>query len=192
MDSDQENEAESDNREYSDDMELPLYGDDNDLESVVHGESDNQSMSNDSELTSLSDIEPNSDNESDRVSLEEANESLEEAETEESKRAIYRVFDWLLGATSELELSRTEKVARMLVDHFIHFKGCDHHTAIMDESGMSMREFIERRDHLLEQMPEWSDPDFAQPDRLSVNARLPGDPKDEVKDEWKKLGGKPL
>jgi hypothetical protein len=86
MDSDQENEDESDNREYSDDMELPLYGDDNDPESVVHGESDNQSMSDDSELTSLSDIEPNSDNESDRVSLEEANDSLEEAETEESKR----------------------------------------------------------------------------------------------------------
>lgn len=91
------------------------------------------------------------------------------------------------------KLSPTEKVARMLVDHFICFKGCkQHHTTVTDDSGMSMQEFIDQRDQLLQQMPGWSDPDFAQSDLLPVNARLPGDPKDEVKDEWDELSGKPL
>lgn len=83
-------------------------------------------------------------------------------------------------------------MAKMLVDHFVHFKGCDHHAPVTDESGISMEGFIRRRKALLQQIPEFADPDFAQPNMLPVNARMSNDPKDEVQDEWKELSGKPL
>lgn len=93
---------------------------------------------------------------------------------------------------ADCEESPTQKVAKMLVDHFVQFKGCEHHAPVTSESGMSLREFVERRNELLQQIPEFGDPDFAQPNMLPVNARLPDDPKEEVEDEWNKLSGKPL
>ena len=54
-----------------------------------------------------------------------------------------------------------------------------------------MREFIHDRQELLETIPQFADPDFAQPERLPVDARLPGDP-DELEEEWKKSSSRPL
>jgi len=54
-----------------------------------------------------------------------------------------------------------------------------------------MQEFIDRRDHLLQEIYEFNDPDFAQPSLLPVNARLRGDSKD-VEDRWEELCRKPL
>src|SRR5579859_765877 len=55
-----------------------------------------------------------------------------------------------------------------------------------------MGDFIDDRRKLLETIPQFVDPDFAQPDRLPVRARLPCDPGHEVEDEWKKLSGNVL
>lgn len=54
-----------------------------------------------------------------------------------------------------------------------------------------MREFIHDRQELLQTIPQFADPDFAQPERLPVDARLPGDP-DELEEEWKKSSSRPL
>jgi len=55
-----------------------------------------------------------------------------------------------------------------------------------------MEEFIDQRNQLLQEICEFRDPDFAQPEVLPVNARLSGDPEEEVEDQWKDLGGMPL
>jgi hypothetical protein len=81
----------------------------------------------------------------------------------------------------------TQKVAKLLVDDFIKFKGCVRHVAPMGTSGM--RDFIDDRQELLRKISQFAEPDFAQPERLLVKARLPYDPEDEVEDEWKKLSG---
>jgi hypothetical protein len=52
-----------------------------------------------------------------------------------------------------------------------------------------MRDFIDDRQELLRKIPQFAEPDFAQPERLPHKARLPYDPEDEVEDEWKKLSG---
>jgi hypothetical protein len=52
-----------------------------------------------------------------------------------------------------------------------------------------MRDFIDDRQELLRTIPQFAEPDFTQPERLPVKTRLPYDPEDEVKDEWKKLSG---
>jgi len=57
---------------------------------------------------------------------------------------------------------------------------------------MGMREFIDNRQELLETIPQFIDPDFVQPERLPINARLPGDPGHEVEEEWMKSGRDPL
>lgn len=74
----------------------------------------------------------------------------------------------------------------MLVDHWINFNGCDHHAGVRDGHITGMKEFIKDRQRLFERIPEFSDPDFAQIDRLPAIARLPGDD-DEIEDDWRKL-----
>jgi hypothetical protein len=80
----------------------------------------------------------------------------------------------------------------MLVDHLINPKGCTHHTPVDGEMITGMHEFIYDRRELLEKIPQFADPDFAQPERLPVSARLPADQGDEIQDEWKKLSRNPL
>jgi hypothetical protein len=72
----------------------------------------------------------------------------------------------------------------MLVDHLTKFKGCTHHQPVA-ETTTGMREFIHDRRELLETIPQFADPDFAQPERLPVEARLPGQ-SDELEEEWRK------
>ena len=94
--------------------------------------------------------------------------------------------------TGTQKLSPTEKVAKLLVEQWLHFKGCDEHASVQnDAAGLSMQEFIDRRNDLLQKICEFSDPDFAQPSLLPINARLKGDPKD-VEDQWEVLSRKPL
>src|ERR1700689_3164460 len=80
----------------------------------------------------------------------------------------------------------------MLVDHFIDFKGCKQHARVIGEEIMGMKEFIEGRDQLLRQIPEFADPDFAQVERLPAEARLTDDENDEVEDEWRRFSQEPL
>jgi hypothetical protein len=79
----------------------------------------------------------------------------------------------------------------MLVDHLIKFKGCTHHQPVADTT-TGMREFNRDRWELLETIPQFADPDFALPERLPVEARLPGDPGDELEEEWKNSSCRPL
>ena len=79
----------------------------------------------------------------------------------------------------------------MLVDHLIKFKGCRGHTRVMgDVTGME--EFVADRSRLLQLIPEFVNPDFAQRERLPAEARLTEDEDDEVEDEWLGLGVKIL
>jgi hypothetical protein len=55
-----------------------------------------------------------------------------------------------------------------------------------------MKEFTDERVELLQQLPQFAEPDFAQVNRLPVEARLPDDPDDEVQDEWRKFSRDPL
>jgi hypothetical protein len=73
----------------------------------------------------------------------------------------------------------------MLVDHLIKFKGCTHHQPVADMT-TGMQEFIHDRRELLQTIPQFADPDFALPERLPVEARLPDEPGDELEEEWKK------
>ena len=78
------------------------------------------------------------------------------------------------------------------MEQWIHFKGCDEHASVQNDAAeLSMKEFIDRRDLLLQDIYEFNDPDFARPHVLPVNARLRGDPKD-VEDHWEELCRKPL
>ena len=85
-----------------------------------------------------------------------------------------------------------EKVAKKLADHLIDFKGCTHHMPVIGELITGMGDFIDDRRRLWETIPWFVDPDFVQPDRLPVRARLPCDPGHEVEDEWKKLSSNAL
>src|SRR5437667_7954818 len=89
-------------------------------------------------------------------------------------------------------LSAQEKVAKMLVDHLIEFKGCKGHRAVIGDDIMGMQEFVDYRRKLLDEIPEFGVPDFAQINRLPVQARLPSDDKDEIEDEWRKFSENPL
>ena len=83
-------------------------------------------------------------------------------------------------------------MAKLLVEQWIHFKeGEEHASPQNDAAGLSMQEFIDRRNDLLQEIHEFNDPDFAQPGLLPVNARLRGDPKD-VEDQWEELCRKPM
>ena len=89
-------------------------------------------------------------------------------------------------------MTPTDIVAKMMVDHLIDFKRCDSHDTNTDDMEISMEEFVEHRYNELAKIPDFSDPDFAQLNRLPPNARLADDPKDTIKDEWRKLSGEPL
>jgi hypothetical protein len=80
----------------------------------------------------------------------------------------------------------------MLVDQWIDFKGCKRHTPIIGDHIMGMKEFVSERDKLLQRIPDFGDPDFAQTNRLPTDARLSGDEGEEIEDQWRKLSGKPL
>jgi hypothetical protein len=56
-------------------------------------------------------------------------------------------------------------------------------------SATGMEEFAQDRMRLLEGIPEFKDPDFAQAERLPVEARVREDEDSEVEDEWRKLSG---
>jgi hypothetical protein len=89
-------------------------------------------------------------------------------------------------------LSSEERVAKMLVDHWIDFKGCKRHTPIIGDNITGMKEFVSDRQKLLQKVPEFADPDFAQIDRLPEEARLSGDRDEDIEDEWRKLSDNPL
>ena len=89
------------------------------------------------------------------------------------------------------ELSAHERVAKILVDHFINFKGCRRHTQVVDK-GTGLKEFIKERSRLLQRIPEFQDPDFAQIERLPAEARLGEADNDEIEDEWRKFSQHPL
>ena len=94
--------------------------------------------------------------------------------------------------TGTRKQSPTDKVAKLLVEQWIHFKGCDEHMAAEnDTTGLGMQDFIDRRNDLLQEIYEFNDPDFAQPGLLPINARLSGDSKD-VQEQWEELCRKPL
>ena len=74
----------------------------------------------------------------------------------------------------------------MLVDHFIDFKGCDaaDHSHDYDENEISMTEFVNARNEILQQFPILAEPDFAQDDRLPAEARIYEN--DDINDNWTK------
>jgi len=80
----------------------------------------------------------------------------------------------------------------MLVDHFINFKGCRRHYPIIDDKITGMQEFIDDRYKLLQRIPQFADPDFAQIERLPFEARLPDDDDENIQDEWKRFSKDPL
>ena len=92
----------------------------------------------------------------------------------------------------EAGLSPHERVAKMLVDHLIDFKGCKRHTAVIEDDITGMQEFMDDRNKLRDEIPQFTDPDFAQTNRLPVQARLPDDVGDKVEDEWRKFSQDPL
>ena len=89
-------------------------------------------------------------------------------------------------------LSPHERVAKMLVDHLIDFKGCARHIAVIGDDITGMYEFIHNRDRLLQEIPEFADPDFARAERLPAEARLIVEEDGEVEDEWRKFSQDPL
>jgi hypothetical protein len=89
-------------------------------------------------------------------------------------------------------LSSEERVAKMLVDHWIDFKGCKRHTPIIGGNITGMKEFVDVRQKLLQKVPEFADPDFAQVERLPEEARLLGDRDEDIEDEWRKLSNNSL
>jgi hypothetical protein len=58
------------------------------------------------------------------------------------------------------ELLAEEKIAKILVDHWIDFKGCKCHTFIVDDNIMKMKEFASERHKLLQQIPEFANSDY--------------------------------
>ena len=74
----------------------------------------------------------------------------------------------------------------MLVDHFIDFKGCNagDHSHDYDENEISMSEFVNARNEILQQFPILAEPDFAQDDRLPAEAR--NYENDGMNDNWAK------
>lgn len=66
----------------------------------------------------------------------------------------------------------------MLVDHLAKFKGCTGRRPVTGETTTGIREFIHDHQKLLQTILQFTDPDFAQPERLPVDARLPDDTDD--------------
>src|SRR5579859_6026512 len=80
----------------------------------------------------------------------------------------------------------------MVADHLIEFKGCRRHTRVMGDGISGMEEFVKNRKRLRRRIPEFGDPDFAQVERLPVNARPIEDQDNDVEDEWRKFSHDPL
>ena len=86
-----------------------------------------------------------------------------------------------------------EIVARFFVDHLIQFKGCDHHPRVSENSGMGMKQFIEKRRAIIDSIPEFIEPDFAEDERLPLNLRdLTDDEYEDAEDEWELKRKRPL
>lgn len=86
-------------------------------------------------------------------------------------------------------------MAKMMVDHFVDFKGCssEEHIYDYDEMDLSMSEFVEKREEILDHVPEFAEPDFALEDRLPWQARLSkSKSKWDCKDDWEKHLKEPL
>ena len=65
-------------------------------------------------------------------------------------------------------------MTKMLIDHFIDFKGCDaaDHSHDYDENEISMTEFVNARNEILQQFSILMKFDFAQNDKLPIEARI--------------------
>ena len=63
-------------------------------------------------------------------------------------------------------LSAHERVAKMVVDHLIDFKGCRQHTWVMGDGITGMEEFVKNRRRLRQRIPGFEDPDFAQVEQI--------------------------
>jgi hypothetical protein len=74
----------------------------------------------------------------------------------------------------------------MLVDHFLNFKGCnpEDHVQNYDSTDLSMSEFVDERIKIFNEIPEITEPDFAQEHRLPKNARIFSE--SNFEDEWEK------
>jgi hypothetical protein len=93
------------------------------------------------------------------------------------------------------DLTPRERVAKMLVDHFIDFQGCnpadhDHHRHC-DEECIGMFEFIKARNEIFDEIPMLAEPDFAQDSRLPAEARN-YENDDYMEDNWEKRLTNPL
>jgi len=87
-------------------------------------------------------------------------------------------------------LTPVTRVAKMLVNHFIRFKGCKRHTAVIGEDITGLHEFICDRQELLRKIPSFDVPDFAHTERVPIGARF--SEREEILDEWRKLSQDPL
>jgi hypothetical protein len=81
------------------------------------------------------------------------------------------------------ELSCVERIAKIIVNHWITFKECKHHTTITGDHMTRIKEFVNERHKLLQRIPEFADPDFAQINRLPTEARLTKNENEEIEDE---------
>ena len=83
-------------------------------------------------------------------------------------------------------MSPGEKVAKMLVNHFLNFKGCNLEDYVQnyDLTDLSMSEFVDERIKIFNEIPEITEPDFAQEYRLPKNSRIFSE--SNFKDEWEK------
>ena len=57
----------------------------------------------------------------------------------------------------EEESSAQERVAKMLVNHLIDFKGCKRHTAVIGDDITGMQEFVNDRHKLLDEIPQFTE-----------------------------------
>lgn len=81
----------------------------------------------------------------------------------------------------------------MLIDHLTGHIGCgpEDHNHQYDEMDLSISEFLEKRDEILDSLPIMAEPDFAQEHRLPKPARIYLG-QAELKDEWEKYLKAPL
>ena len=80
-----------------------------------------------------------------------------------------------------------EKVAKMLVDPLINFKGCKQHVQVIGKEINGMKEFVDDHFELLQQILEFANPDFTQINRLPAKAQLPDVADVDILDEWRQF-----
>ncbi|HMD14965.1 MAG TPA: hypothetical protein VKI62_10090, partial [Bacteroidota bacterium] len=89
-------------------------------------------------------------------------------------------------------------MAKLFVEHFVKFKGCERHTVASGDDTIGMQEFINQRRDLIEQIPEFTIPDFAQSNRLPRETPSPEEEDEEENeeededDEWRRFSQDPL